>query len=65
MRPGGGLDLQFEKAKKLGESNGYRNISREILAGLGHDAFGMRVIEYFSSFLKKTSIHSTTANVTK
>lgn len=47
------LEQQWVAAKKLADENGYRNVSREMLPGVGHSGCGDRVMAFFGGLLKK------------
>lgn len=47
------LNAQWETAKKFCDENGFKNVSREMLPGVGHSACVKEVWEFFSGLLSK------------
>jgi hypothetical protein len=51
LRVNAGLDAQWEKAKKLAEAHGYRNLSRVLVPEKFHDPLADEVVQFFNSRL--------------
>jgi predicted esterase len=47
------LEQQWLKAKQLCDENGFKNVSRVMLPGVGHSACGKEVLDFFASLLPK------------
>jgi hypothetical protein len=52
LRVNAGLDAQWEKAKKLAEAHGYKNLSRVLVPEKFHDPLAGEVVQFFNSRLK-------------
>ena len=50
---GEGLDRQWQDARRIAEAHGYKNLSRVIVAGKGHEPFPDEVLTYFNSLLNR------------
>lgn len=53
FRPSGKVYNQWTEVKSLAESNGYENISENVIAKKGHEPMPSEVMNYFLSLLKK------------
>lgn len=47
------LEVQWVAAKKLADENGYKNVTRDMLPGVGHSGCGDKVMAFFGTLIKK------------
>ena len=47
------LENAWLAAKKLADDNGYKNVTREMVAGVGHSGCGDKVMAFFGTLIKK------------